>query len=192
MDNVLKLHKEILACNDCKELFGFEPHPVVHGNQNSKIVQVSQAPSANVHKTGVPFDDVSGKRLRSWYNIIDEIFYDKNNFYITGIAHCFPGKDGKGGDRKPPIHCAKKWLHKELAAVDNKIYIFIGRESSKFIFPDKDFKELIFTNQILNGKPAFVLPHPSPLNMKWLKDNPDFEKKRLPYIRKKIHEVINL
>ena len=37
---------------------------------------------------------------------------------------------------------------------------------------------------------AIVLPHPSPLNKKWLKDHPDFMNKRIIEVRKIIKEII--
>jgi len=187
-----KLKKDILTCKDCEKLFGFKPNPCFYGNYNSKIVQISQAPSRNVHITGIPFTDSSGKKLRKWYEIADNIFYNPNNFYITGIAHCYPGKDKKGGDIKPPIYCANKWLTKELNLVENEVYIIVGRMSANYFFPKKDFKELVFNNQKINNKLTFVLPHPSPQNIKWFKDNPEFFKKRLPEIKTKIHKILNL
>lgn len=38
-----KLKEDIEKCKYCKEKFGFEPHPIFWGKQNSKIVQISQA-----------------------------------------------------------------------------------------------------------------------------------------------------
>ncbi|MFR0985782.1 MAG: uracil-DNA glycosylase family protein [Frisingicoccus sp.] len=53
-------------------------------------MQISQAPSRTVHNTGKPFNDASGRRLRSeWYRISDETFYNPDNFYIVSIAHCY-------------------------------------------------------------------------------------------------------
>ena len=44
----------------------------------------------------------------------------------------------------------------------------------KRFFPNEDYEELVFRNNYWNGKLAIVLPHPSPLNKKWIKDHPDF------------------
>ena len=86
--------------NICKETFDFNPHPVLIGNEKSKIVQISQAPSKTVHETLKPFTDQSGKKLKyEWYQITDEIFYNPDNFYITALAHCYPGKDKNGNDK---------------------------------------------------------------------------------------------
>ena len=69
------LIEELKKCNICKKKFWFQPHPIFLGNINSKIVQISQAPSATVHKTLKPFTEQSGKKLKyEWYMIDDETF----------------------------------------------------------------------------------------------------------------------
>lgn len=194
MDNreeeFLKLKKQIENCRVCKENFGFEPKPLVWGSYNAKIVQISQAPSLTTNRTGHVWADKGGERLKyEWYQIPDEIFYDQNIFYITAISHCYPGRN-KSGDKSPPIVCAKTWLTKELELLDPKLFIVIGSYAAKFLFPKKDFTFLVFEDLTLKGKPCFVLPHPSPQNIKWFRDHPEFEKNRLPRIRAKIKRII--
>ncbi len=187
------LQEDILTCRLCRERFGHEPQPVIFGHADAPIMQISQAPSLTVHETHKPFNDMSGRKLRNdWYHISDEVFYNEDNFYITSIAHCYPGKSKNGGDRLPPKCCADKWLKKEMEYVHNEIYILIGGKAAEYLFPGENFNDLIFNQNTLNGKPAFVLPHPSPLNIKWFKDNPDFLNNRIHEIRKVVHEVLNL
>ena len=162
-------------CEICKEKFGFQPHPIFLGNVNSKIVQISQAPSATVHETLKPFTDQSGKKLKyEWYKIDDETFYNPDNFYIAALAHCYPGKDNNGNDRMPPKVCYETWIKKELEYINNKLYIIIGAKSAKVFFPNENFNELIFKNNYI----------------KWFKDHPDFMGKRIIKIRKIINEVL--
>lgn len=192
-DNFEHLKSEILRCRECRDKFGFESHPIVLGCTNSKIIQISQAPSQNVHDTLKPFNDASGRKLREkWYNISEDDFYNTENFYFTSVAHCYPGKSKNGGDRQPPISCARKWLMREIEAVDNKIFILIGRKAADFFFSKQDFSELVFSDNEIKGKPAFVLPHPSPLNIKWFKDNPEFLYVRVREVERAVHEVLNL
>ncbi len=186
------LKNSVENCKFCKEKFGFTPHPVFWGEKDSKIVQISQAPSSTVHKTGKPFTDASGKTLKKeWYKISDEEFYDTKNFFIGAMAHCYPGKDKHGNDKLPPKCCFDKWILKEIDSVNNKMYIIIGARAAKCFFKDKKFTDLVFNNQEINGKVAVVLPHPSPLNKKWLKDHPLFVEKRLPEIRIMIQECLH-
>lgn len=187
------LQKQIADCRECESEFGFEPHPVLFGKPNAKIVQISQAPSLTVHKTGLPFNDASGRRLRSeWYKISDETFYNPDNFYIVSIAHCYPGKNPKGGDKRPPKSCADRWLNRELELVHNKIYLLVGGYAAQYFFPKEKLTDLVFKDLTINGKPAYILPHPSPINMNWFRDNPEFMKYRVPEIAKAVHSALDI
>ena len=190
MNKFETLKQEILTCQACCDILAYKPRPVFQGQQNSKIMQISQAPSRKVMETGLPFNDPSGEKLRNdWYQITSKEFYDSNNFYITSIGRCFPGK-ANTGDNPPPIQCAQRFLSRELELVQPEIYILIGAHAAKFFYPQESLEDLIFHDHIYRGKPLFVLPHPSPLNRKWLKDHPEFEKERIVYIRKIIHKCL--
>lgn len=186
-----ELQSEILACRLCEPLFGFEPRPVVFGRQGAPIMQISQAPSLSVHRAGLPFHDQSGQKLKhEWYQIEENVFYNPEKFYLTSMAHCYPGKLPGGGDRPPPRVCAQ-WLRREVATVETGLYILIGRRAANYFFPKQDFASLIFHNQTILGKPALVLPHPSPLNYRWLRDHPDFEGARVAEIRAMVHAALD-
>ena len=186
-----ELLDDLKKCEICKKEFGFQPHPVVLGNVYSKIVQISQAPSATVHNTLKPFTDQSGKKLKyEWYMIDDDIFYNPDNFYLMALAHCYSGKDKNGNDRLPPKICYDKWIKRELEYINNKLYIIIGSKAAKTFFPNENFNELIFKNNYYNGKLALVLPHPSPLNIKWFKEHPNFMEKRIFEIREIINKIL--
>lgn len=190
-DKYQKLIAELMNCRLCQEKFGFEPHPVVFGNMNAKIVQISQAPFATVDRTRKPFTDPSGKRLKyDWYKIDDLVFYNPDNFYIVSLAHCYPGKNNSGNDRLPPKECFNKWVSKELEFINNKLYVIIGSKAAKVFFPNDNFNDLVFKNNSINGKMAIVLPHPSPLNIKWFRDHPEFMERRIFEVRNIINEVL--
>ena len=174
-----------------KEKFGDFACPI-WGNQAAKIVSISQAPSLSVIKNKKPFSDKSGEKLRRvWYKVTDEVFYNPDNFYFTAIGMYFPGKDKKGADRKPTYEWAKVWLTKELSYLRPQLYLILGKVAAKYFFPKGDFPQLVFSDQRINETLTFVLPHPSPLNIKWFMDNPDFEKKRLLEVRRAINSVLN-
>jgi len=193
INKLVNLQNQISQCRLCQDTFGFEPHPIVMGNHNAQIMQISQAPSKNVHETGKPFNDASGRKLRrEWYRISDEEFYNPDNFYIASMAHCYPGKAPGGGDCRPPKICAKQWLLKEMEHVDNEIYIIIGGIAAEFFFPGEKITSLAFEDKQINGKPTYILPHPSPLNMKWFRDYPQFTEKRILKVQKEVHKVLGI
>lgn len=189
MTELEKLQAQLRACRHCEGML--EPRPVVHGNPGAPILQVSQAPGKKVHETGIPFNDASGRRLRqNWYQISDAQFYDPDLFYITSMGHCYPGK-GKTGDKKPPRCCFDMWTRREIELKPGtRMMLVIGREAASRLFPKREFTELVFQDQEYDGIPCYVLPHPSPLNVRWFRMHPEFETQRMPVIREKLHQVL--
>ncbi|WP_281513777.1 uracil-DNA glycosylase family protein [Faecalibaculum rodentium] len=189
MTELEKLQAQLRACRHCEGML--EPRPVVHGNPGAPILQVSQAPGKKVHETGIPFNDASGRRLRQdWYHISDAQFYDPDLFYITSMGHCYPGK-GKTGDKKPPRCCFDLWTRREIELKPGtRMMLVIGREAASRLFPKREFTELVFQDQEYDGIPCYVLPHPSPLNVRWFRMHPEFETQRMPVIREKLHQVL--
>jgi len=50
------------------------PRPIVAASATARIVVSGQAPGTKVHRTGIPWNDASGERLRAWMGIDSEIF----------------------------------------------------------------------------------------------------------------------
>lgn len=180
-----QLIDQLKECKICQNQFGFEPHPIHLGEADAKILIVSQAPGWRVHERRKPFSDLSGKKLRQqWLWISEEHFYNPHLFYFTNVGHCFPGKNKNNTDKKPPRICWDKWSKHEIELLDScELYIVIGSEAASRLFPKRKLEELVFSNLTIHGKTCFVLPHPSPLNFRWLKAHPKFEIQVLPRLR---------
>lgn len=182
------------ACRDCQASFGFEPRPIVWGYPHAKVAVISQAPGLKVHEHGRPFSDLSGKKLRQkWLCVSEEQFYNPEFFYFSPAGHCYPGKDKKGHDKKPPKACWEKWTAKELSYLKEvRLFIVVGLEAASRLFPGRTLEDLVFSDLEYQGKPCFVLPHPSPLNQNWPKKYPAFENEVLPCLQKTLYQVLGL
>lgn len=186
------LLQEIKKCKICEPHLDLGANPVVHVSKNSKIMIIGQAPGTRVHRTGIPWNDPSGKRLRSWLKVDDETFYNTEHFAIMPMGFCYPGK-GKSGDLPPRKECAPLW-HKQL--FDNmpnvELVILIGMYAQKYYLQEKAKRTLTET---VDNYPEylpnyFVLPHPSPRNRFWLTKNPWFEQNVIPKLQQRIKEII--
>jgi uracil-DNA glycosylase family 4 len=192
--NLPILQQKLSTCRECRTLFGFEPNPIVWGTAQASIVLIGQAPSRKVHETGIPFNDASGKRLRRWLGVDEDAFWNQDTFYITAVGHCYPGSAGRkgGGDSPPPRICSELWLGNELEILKPELYLMIGSHAARYCFgKNKKLTELVFEELQYKGKPAFVLPHPSPLNRKWFKDHPSFEDIVVPGLQQVVEKVLN-
>ena len=59
----------ILSCTLCKDQLPHGVRPVVQIHPEARILIAGQAPGRVVHESGVPFDDLSGDRLRQWLGL---------------------------------------------------------------------------------------------------------------------------
>ncbi len=184
------LLNEIRSCQTCAGLIP-EPRPIVRASSSSRILIVGQAPGTKVHASGVPWDDASGKRLRSWMGVDNEIFYDVNKVAIVPMGFCYPGK-GKSGDLPPRPECAPQWHEPVLAHLkDVRCTLLIGQFAQNYYL--EDFHETL-TQRVKHWQElvpeTYVLPHPSPRNQMWLRRNPWFENEVVPQLRKTIAALV--
>ncbi|MBL4643781.1 MAG: uracil-DNA glycosylase family protein [Flavobacteriaceae bacterium] len=186
-----KLLSQIKQCTVCEPHLDLGANPVVSGSPNSKIVIIGQAPGTKVHKSGIPWDDASGKQLRKWLGVSDNTFYNENIFAIVPMGFCYPGK-GTSGDKPPRKECAPLWHQQLFDKMSNiKLVILIGMYAQNQYLKDSAKRTLTET---VNNYPEylpdyFVLPHPSPRNRFWLTKNPWFEKEVVPTLTKIISEI---
>ncbi|TDA37148.1 MAG: uracil-DNA glycosylase [Candidatus Methanomethylicota archaeon] len=178
---LLEFQSKLKGCRYCRDVLGlkFEPKPLVWGREGARIVVIGQAPSMSAGLCGRPFSkdletpDASGRRLIEWLGVQERTFFDPDIFYITGVAHCYPGK-GKGGDLPPPRVCAEMWLGEELSYLSPRLFVILGRYAASWAFPKRKFEDLVFEELEFRGRTAIVLPHPSPANRGWFKAHPEF------------------
>ena len=187
-----ELLNEIKKCTICLDQLEFGVNPVLAAHPNSKIAIVGQAPGSIVHKTGIPWDDKSGERLRDWLNVDDSTFYDPEKIALIPMGFCYPGK-GKSGDLPPRPECAPQWHNSLFSQMDQlKLIILIGTYAQSYYLKEKRKDTLTetvksFSEYLPNH---FVLPHPSPRNNIWIKKNAWFESDLLPVLKKTINHIL--
>lgn len=190
---------EIAACRICRDQPRFlpglphEPRPVVQVGPTAPILIAGQAPGTKVHATGIPFNDPSGDRLRTWLDVEREVFYDPESFALLPMGFCFPGQDTRGADLPPRRECAPRWRDRLLANLPHvKLILVIGQYAHAYHLGDRRRGSLTDTVRdfaaIFDGSTPRVLPmpHPSWRNTAWLKRNPWFERDLLPVLRREV------
>ncbi|MGB0523397.1 MAG: uracil-DNA glycosylase family protein [Flammeovirgaceae bacterium] len=185
------LLREIRQCQVCLPHLAHGVNPVVAAHPKSKVAIIGQAPGSVVHRTGIPWDDQSGERLRAWLAVSKELFYDPEVFAIIPMGFCYPGK-GKSGDLPPRKECAPLWHQRLLDQLPNlKLTLLIGAYAQAYYLEGKRARTL--TETVKNYQaylPTYLpLPHPSPRNNIWLKKNAWFEQEVIPALRTALMEI---
>ena len=186
------LLSDIKKCIICADKLKFGINPVLAAHPKSKIAIVGQAPGSIVHKTGIPWDDKSGERLRSWLNVEPSTFYDPEKIALIPMGFCYPGK-GKSGDLPPRPECAPQWHHALFSQMNSlKLVILIGTYAQAYYLKEKRKNTLTETvKNFTEYLPEhFVLPHPSPRNNIWIKKNGWFERDLLPVLKEKTNHIL--
>jgi len=186
-----QLLAEVRACSLCEKL-PLGPRPILQFSAAAKILIAGQAPGRITHQKRVPFDDASGDRLRQWLGVTPEQFYKVENFAILPMAFCFPGS-GKSGDLPPPDICAQQWRQTLLSQLNNiELTIILGRYAIDWHCPQ--LKGRSVTQAVQAWETMFpgeiVLPHPSPRNNRWLKNNQWFSELVLPKLKSRVASLI--
>ncbi len=193
MDSLQKTLKEIRACDICAASLPLGPRPVLSAQASAKILIIGQAPGTKVHKTGVPWNDPSGDRLRDWMEVDKEIFYDDAKIAIMPMGFCYPGRVEKGGDKPPRPECAPAWHDKLLADLPNiELTLLVGMYAQKYYLAGRQKKTLTETVRHWQdfGPDTIPTPHPSWRTTGWLKKNLWFEAGLLPVLRARVEKLL--
>ncbi|WP_229773437.1 uracil-DNA glycosylase family protein [Iodidimonas muriae] len=184
---------EIRACTACAAHLPLGPNPVVQASTKARLVIAGQAPGLAVHKSGKPFDDPSGARLRQWMGIDMEDFYNPLKVNIVPMGFCYPGRNKNGGDCPPRPECRALWHDKLFASLpEQSLILVIGAYAQRYHLGS--LRKASLTETVRNWEaygPVYVpLPHPSPRNIGWLKRNPWFDRDVVPMLRRKVADIL--
>jgi len=187
------------ACRICRDAPSAgaplpDPRPVFAASATARICIASQAPGLRAHESGLPFDDRSGDRLRSWMGLSRAEFYDAARIAILPMGFCFPGYDAGGADLPPRPECAPAWRSAFLTRMPQlRLVLCIGLYAQRYHLGRQWRGSLTATvsdwRSILGAsrRPRVLpLPHPSWRNSGWLKKNRWFEEELVPVLQEAV------
>ena len=186
------LLQQVRACTLCVPHLPMGVRPVLQAHPAARILVVGQAPGMKVHKSGVPFDDASGDRLRDWMAITRDVFYEPTQMAIVPMGFCYPGT-GRSGDLPPRPECAPQWRQQVLEHLPHiALTLVIGQYAQAWHLAksgNSNVTSIVERWQEFAPK-VIPLPHPSPRNNIWLKRNPWFAKTLLPELKELVANAL--
>lgn len=192
MSNFDTLLTDIKGCTLCRAHLPEGPQPVFQAHPAARILIAGQAPGIAAHRSGIPFNDPSGDRLRAWLGIDRATFYNASMCALVPMGFCYPGR-GKGGDLPPRKECAPKWRTTLLGQLNRvELIVCVGRYAIDWhLTPQRtDSLSDIVANWRTYWPDQLPLPHPSPRNTRWLNQRPWVEAEIIPLLQARVHALL--
>ena len=164
----------------------------MHIGPQTRLLLVGQAPSAAVHRSGLPFDSQSGDRLREWLGIDRDEFYGNPRLGFMPMGFCYTGRGKRGGDNPPAKICAATW-HPRLSPFLPRVELtlLVGHYAQAHYLGPR--RKASLTDTVWEWReylPDFLpLPHPSWRNTGWLARHPWFGQEVLPELRRRVKRL---
>jgi uracil-DNA glycosylase len=173
---------EVRACTACADSLPLGPRPLLQLSASATILIAGQAPGSKAHRTGIPFSDEAGDRLREWMGFTHDEFYDEKTVAIIPMGFCYPGRS-PGGDAPPRKECARLWRDQLLSLLPQvSLTLLLGAYAQNHVLGPapvarrvKDFRDYL--------PQFFPLPHPSWRSRLWEEKNPWFRVQAVPSLR---------
>ena len=184
------LVEQVKNCSFCEPELAHNANPLFQIHPNAKILIAGHAPGKKAHQSGIPFDDPSGQRLRQWLGITTEQFYNPELVALLPMGFCYPGT-GKQGDFPPRPECEPAWRSSLLSHLQSiEITLVLGRYALDYHFNHRGTLTELVVDWQSHWPRRVPLPHPSPRNNRWLKNNPWFEADLIPLLQTKINQIV--
>ena len=183
---------EARACRHCAAVLPLGPRPVFRVSATATLLIAGQAPGTKVHATGIPWNDPSGERLRSWLAMDKHTFYDESRIAILPMGFCYPGRLKNGGDAPPRPECAPLWRERLLTLMPSiRLTLLVGSYAQIYTLGRGPMTDRVrdFRAHLPDW---FPLPHPSWRTTIWERRNPWFEAEALPALRSAVAEALRL
>lgn len=166
--DLITLERECHLCRNC--VLSETRHKVVFGAgpSDADVMLIGESPGSQEDLNGEPFIGPAGQFLDVMLSCID---LERSDVYLTNIVKCRPPQN------RDPLSleqsaCAK-WLEEQIALVDPKIIICLGRVAATALI-DAEFKISREHGKWVNidGRAYTAIYHPSAL-LRYPKHRPE-------------------
>ena len=188
-----QLLRDVRACRICEVGLPLGPRPIVQLAGTPRLLIVGQAPGSKVHRSGIPWSDASGDRLRDWLGLDRATFGDESKVAILPMGFCYPGAGTNGGDNPPGPECTPLWHQRLLKhLLDLQLTLLVGQYAHRHYLAAGRKSSVTETVRVFSqyGPKFFPLPHPSWRSVIWMQKNPWFEDAVIPELRKVEQKLI--
>ena len=172
------LHEEIRRHGGC----GFEPCETAtnmvpgEGSPTAEVMIVGEAPGASEDRQGRPFVGRAGKLLDE---LLAEAGLERGDVYITNVLKARPPRNRD--PRADEVAHHMPWLEQQLALVQPRLVVPLGRHALAHFAPDAKISEVHGQRLLERDRALFPMYHPAAaLHAKGLRATLFEDARRLP------------
>lgn len=157
IEELSQVGKEVTACTLCELHFSRKNAVPGEGPSDSDIVFIGEGPGFHENEQGRPFVGAAGKFLEE---LLGKIGMKRDQVFITNVVKCRPPSNR---DPKPEEveTCVSRYLERQLAAIDPKVIVTLGRYSMGYFIPNVKISDVHGQSFHVRGKLVIPMYHPA-------------------------------
>jgi uracil-DNA glycosylase family 4 len=152
------LHEQIRTHGGC----GFEPCETAtnmvpgEGSPTAEVMVVGEAPGASEDKQGRPFVGQAGRLLD---DLLGDAGLERDDAWVTNVVKARP--PGNRDPRAAEVAHHMPWLEQELALIQPRLVVPLGRHALKHFAPDAKISEVHGRALYERGRALYPMYHPA-------------------------------
>jgi DNA polymerase len=147
---------EVRACTRCGLYKGTKNGVPGEGNPHAEVMLIGEAPGFNEDRLGRPFVGPAGSFLNE---LLAAAGLQRADVFITNVVKHRPPENR---DPLPEeiVACAP-YLTRQIAAINPKVIVTLGRYSMARFFPDATVGKIHGQRKVVNGRVVVAMYHPA-------------------------------
>jgi uracil-DNA glycosylase family 4 len=155
-ESLAQTAKEVMVCTECTLHLSRKIAVPGEGPADAEIMLIGEAPGYHENELGRPFVGAAGSFLNE---LLGQAKLKREDVWITNIVKCRPP-----GNRDPmpeEISTCNQYLERQIAAVDPKIIITLGRYSMGRFMPGAKISQVHGQMRRLGDRFVIAMFHPA-------------------------------
>jgi DNA polymerase len=147
---------EVAACTDCKLHHSRKNAVPGEGPVDADLVFIGEGPGFHENEQGRPFVGAAGRFLEE---LLASIGMSREEVFICNVIKCRPpdNRDPQADE----IQACSKYLDRQIAAINPKVLITLGRFSMARYFPNARISSIHGRATVIDGRLVVPMYHPA-------------------------------
>ena len=155
-DTLEQISLEVQQCQACGLHYGRAHAVPGEGPADAQVMFIGEGPGFHEDQQGRPFVGAAGKFLDE---LLEMIGLERKDVYITNVIKCRP--PGNRDPREDEIAACRTYLDRQIALIQPKIIITLGRFSMARYFPNAKISQIHGKARKIEGILYYPMYHPA-------------------------------